>query len=184
MRRKKDKRMAQAQTADAFGPTKERLARSRSWVDVPTDVPGVTAKQDLIECVVDRYHVRMQINDRQRDAGIRFRALWRCAVIEPATTSAYGERQGGGGGSIPLKDARVAARHALLGADLAKQSPAEPIRVRDEIFYPAWLNAVLLPAGLVTVAVCGADEWAGGTRRLMMLRDGLTALADYWGMER
>jgi hypothetical protein len=139
------------------------------------------------ECVVDRYHHRCQIIDRQHEAGIRLRKLWRAAVIEPSVTASYGELRGGGDGVASTADARAKLRTVLLDAGLAVEGPKSPVIVKTlsgEKLETVSMPWTLTPDGCVAVSVCGYDEWAGGTRRLEQLRRALTALADHWKIER
>lgn len=136
------------------------------------------------ECTIDRYHERMQINDRQHGAGIKLRGIWQRAAHVPAVTGSYGESRGNGGGIGTGIDARAALRDALEGAYLAKRMNAQyaPLFLTEKGKH-LWMErmpSALKPAGQVAEAVCGLDEWAGGTMRLMLLREALTALADYW----
>jgi hypothetical protein len=128
------------------------------------------------ECVVDRYHARMLLTDAQHDAGLRFRRLWRAAALPVAVVASYGDTRGGGGRVDSGTDARAALRSAVLDSGLGRESAAEPLRVLQVETRPYHLE----PAGQVVVAVCGLDEWAGGSRRLELLRTGLAALAHYW----
>jgi hypothetical protein len=153
-----------------------------------TMAAGITRARALVECVLDSYHTRMQINDRQLEAGLRLRALWRGAVYSESVTAAWAEAvSGGGSGGTTRGDAIWALRRALLGADLADQRdqdmPLLVITSKGEFAEPVTMPVRLRPAGHIVVAVCGIDEWAGGTRRLMALREGLTGLADYWKLE-
>jgi hypothetical protein len=145
---------------------------------------GVKRSQALVECVIDRYHERSQINDRQKEAGNRMRALWRGAVYAPMTTAGWGERVQGSAGGLSRSEAIAALRRTLLGAGLADQTGDDTavlvLTFNGELAQPVTLPVRLRPAGHVVVAVCGIDEWAGGTRRLASLREGLTQLADYW----
>jgi hypothetical protein len=170
---------------DPGAPTKERLAHGRV-ISVPTEDAGVFARKAVVECVLDRYWRRMQITDRQFGAGEKFRSMWIAAVHEPSVTSSYGERRGKGGGAITGSDARKVMRRALLEAGLAVNADSAPLLVmtKDGSRYePVELPVRLRNPGHLVVSVCGLDEWAGGTARLMMLREGLSLLADYWGFE-
>lgn len=164
-----------------YGPTKERARRS-PMADVPTDIPGITAKQALIECVLDRYEHRGQITERQHEAGLRFRSIFRRAAMPPSVTSSYGAPQGMGS----LYDGRRRLRRVLVEAGLGRAIDLpEPLIATQthERFDAIEMPVSLYPKGHVAIAVCGLDEWAGGTRRLVMLREALTDLADYWGIE-
>ncbi|HZH27888.1 MAG TPA: hypothetical protein VEY95_11975 [Azospirillaceae bacterium] len=116
----------------------------------------VRGARAVAECVLDAYHIRAQITDPQYQAGCRLRALAQRAGAMPRVTMPYGERLPPGGDPLPL--GRVLARDELTAAQRA-------------------LTPGNLPA---VVAVCLLDEWVGGTRRLMQLRDGLTELAKLW----
>jgi len=113
-----------------------------------------------VECVLDAYWTRCQIIDRQREAGLRFRDLWERSTTVPRVTARYDERTPAGGSAdatARIQDAKERLASAL------RQMPAQE--------------------AMVTIAVCGHNEWAGGTRRLEALRRGLTSLADYWRIE-
>jgi hypothetical protein len=157
-----------------------------SAVDVRIDERGDRAigVREEHECILDRYLHRSLIHDRQHKAGMVFRGAWLRAALPCATTSAYGEQRGRGGGST--FDARITLRRILIEGKLGKESPRdEPLitTMTRERFDCVRLPVILNQRGHVALAVCGLDEWAGGTRRLDSLREGLTDLADYWGLE-
>jgi hypothetical protein len=168
------------------GATPQRIARG--GVDtVPTDDAGVFATKVRIECVLDRYHQRAQIVDRQFHAGLRFHGIWRAAALPASVCGGYGENRGRGGGATGNSDARSHLRAILIGADLAVPFERDlPIitTMTGERFAPIALPLRLHSTGRVIVDVCGLGTWAGGTRRLDDLREGLDLLADYWGLAR
>jgi hypothetical protein len=152
-----------------------------------TMAAGVTRARALVECVVDRYHHRCQITDRQLAAGLRFRSLWRGASLPASVTGSYGERRGGGSGIDGNTDARHALQSAIVGSGIGQHfgedAPILVATLSGERYEPLCLPVRLRLTGHVVVSVCGLDEWAGGTRRLDKLREGLSDLANYWRME-
>ena len=157
-------------------------------IQVALESERLPVAKALIECVLDRYQERSQISDRQHEAGIRIRHLWRKAVLPASTTGAYGPAVSGGGDSADTADARQKLANALLGAPLAtrihdRASFLLVLTRNGSQVFPEKLPWRLLPIGHIVIAVCGFDEWAGGTLRLVHLREGLTALADYWQIE-
>lgn len=164
--------------------TKER--KKHGGVDyIETISAGVLVAKAREECVLDRYWQRMQIIDRLHIAGCRLRGFWMSAAYPAATTSSYGDQRGsrhGDGASL----ARIALRRVLLDCGLAHQSLEQPVLVISstrEQRYPVVLPIALTEVGHVTISVCGLDEWAGGTKRLDQLREGLRMLADHWKIE-
>jgi hypothetical protein len=116
-----------------------------------------------VECVIDAYWHRCQVIDRQHQAGQVFRTYWYRAHGVQRVTSRYdaGPRLRGGGDGDGASASRLDAQRRLTAA-----------------------CTILTPAQqAVVIAVCGMDEWAGGTERLATLRRGLTALADFWQID-
>ncbi|HZS81236.1 MAG TPA: DUF6456 domain-containing protein [Stellaceae bacterium] len=122
-----------------------------------TMIAGVTGKRVKHECRLDWYWDKCSILDRQHAAGIRFRREWQLATAAPKVIGRYGARVTG---RYEFTETQLAARRRLarvmtmLGQDLAS----------------------------VLIDVCCYDNWAG--ERLPKLRDGLTWLADDYGLPR
>lgn len=180
------KRRSIAVCSSDYG-TAERASKGSVVVEDRTATPGgvviAQGARALVECVVDAYWKRCQIVDRQHAAGIRIRQMYRAAMLPGAVTASYGERRGGGGGIDSTSDARAALRSVLLRSGLASEAPAAPLKVTThqcDVIEPVAFPLALRPAGHVVLSVCGLDEWAGGTRRLDLLREGLAALANHW----
>jgi hypothetical protein len=123
-----------------------------------TERAGVVGRRVKHACRLDWYWDKASLDDRQHEAGIRFRRDWLLAAASPKLTGTYGPRIGAG-------------RHDFHALHLsARQGVATA------------LLAVGSDLGAILVAVCGFDEWASG--RLPRLREGLTLLADHYGMPR
>jgi hypothetical protein len=123
-----------------------------------TDTPGVVGRRVRHECRLDWYQDKSSIDDRQHEAGLRFRRDWLLATAQPKLTGTYGPRLG-----TTVQDfheMQLLARRRIGKALLF---------LGDEL-------------GAVVIAVCGFDEWASG--RLPRLREGLTLLADHYGIAR
>lgn len=139
--------------------TKER-ARHGELVTRETMTAGITGKRVKHECRLDWYWDKGSIVDRQHEAGLRFRRDWQFAATAATIVGAYGPRITRMAGRHDFTDTQLAARRriaaavALLGRDLAS----------------------------VAVDVCCFDNWASG--RLPALRDGLSLLADHYGLAR
>jgi hypothetical protein len=122
-----------------------------------TEAAGVVGKRVKHECRLDWYVDKGSIVDRQHEAGLRFRRDWLLAVATQRMIGTYGPRMSGG---QDFTTAQLAARGrvgrvmACLGRDVAP----------------------------IVVDVCCFDRWASGG--LPILRDGLTALADHYGIPR
>lgn len=120
-----------------------------------TSVRGVVGRQVKHECRLDWYLDKASIVDRQHEAGIRFRRDWHLAVARPTLVGRYAPRLPAG---REFTDSQIAARRrvaravAVLGTELAG----------------------------ILVDVCCIDNWAAG--RLPRLREGLTLLADHYGI--
>lgn len=171
-----------------FG-TPERHKQSKV-IQVALESERLPIAKAAIECRLDWYWDRMLIIDRQHEAGIRIRHMFRRAILPQATTSPYGAISGFGyGGSDEQADSRQKLFSALRGAGLATSYNDHPTQFRiltvgGEQRFPEKYPIRLLDLGHIVMAVCGLDEWAGGSGRLMSLRVGLTNLADYWHLER
>jgi hypothetical protein len=122
-----------------------------------TMVAGVTGARVKHECRLDWYWGKSSIHDRQHAAGIRIRREWSLAIASPSVIGRYGPRVTG---HHEFADSQLAARRRLRGA-LA--------HLGGEI------------AGVV-IDVCCFDNWAA--ERLPKLREGLTLLADHYGLAR
>lgn len=185
--------MKQPSDARDFGP-KARHDRG-DLTEVALDVDWLKNAKAKFECVLDRYQDRAQISDRQHEAGTRLRHLWRRAILPPSTTGGYAPPVSGGGDAADTAGARKKLANALLGAyvkttgeHIAQRSPISGkwllvITRTGKQHFPETMPWRLLPLGHILLAVCGFDEWAGGTQRLVDLREGLSALADYWQIE-
>lgn len=134
-------------------------------------------------CKIETYHLRFQLIDRQFEAGMKFASLWRRGSLPQSVTANYGDAMGGGGGADISIDAREHIRDAMIGAGMAHEVD-EAFPVKDTsaqiIRFPVRGAVRLTKMGNIVIAVCGFDEWAGGTERLQLLREGLTRLADHW----
>lgn len=165
------------------------------WRHPHSPVEGVALESErllvakaVIECRLDWYLDRMLITDRQHEAGTRIRHLWLRAIMPPSTTGSYGPAISGGGDTCDTALARTRLANALIDARLAFRDRSAPqmmvILISGVQRFPDKLPMRLYPDGHIVLAVCGFDEWAGGARRLQQLRGGLTALADYWELEK
>jgi hypothetical protein len=134
--------------------------------------------------VLDAYLRRGMIRRREHEAGQSVSALWRRFVLPPAVTASYGQARGGGGGLAPGVDASRLFFETMHRAGLAQPAAdLAPLEIRGAsktFVEPAMARYVLTAVGHVVVAVCGYEEWAGGTRRIEHLRAGLGRLADHW----
>jgi hypothetical protein len=109
------------------------------------------------ECRLDWYWDRMLIEERQHQAGLRFRSQWLLATAERHMIASYTIRAPG---RAEFTEARLAARARLARA----------------------LTFLTRPEAAVVISVCGLDEWAAGA--LPALRTALTTLADLWGLPK
>jgi hypothetical protein len=122
-----------------------------------TEAAGVVGKRVKHECRLDWYLDKGSIVDRQHEAGLRFRRDWLLAVATQRMIGTYGPKMSGG---QDFTAAQLAARRRLgramssLGRDVAP----------------------------IVVDVCCFDRWASGG--LPILRDGLTVLAEHYGIPR
>jgi uncharacterized protein DUF6456 len=139
--------------------TPER-ARHGELVTRETMDAGITGKRVKHECRLDWYLDKGSIIDRQHEAGLRFRRDWHFAAAAPSVIGADGARISRAAGRQDFTDTQLAARRRMTAAiDLLGGELAE-----------------------IVVDVCCFDNWASG--RLPRLRDGLTALADHYGLQR
>lgn len=132
------------------------LDRGDRIIEHPTSREGVRRARAVSECRLDWYHHRALIDDRQYEAGLKFRSMCRLAMLQPRTTSLYGGVPGAGHDGGQRLDGLRAVRNAT--EDM-------PAKQRD-----------------VLIAVCAEDEWASG--EIALFREGLTKLADYWRIGR
>jgi hypothetical protein len=139
-----------------LGPVER--AQHGELVSRATDTAGITGRRVKHECRLDWYQEKASIDDRQHDAGLRFRRDWLVANAPPKLTQTYGPRLGATGQDF--HEMQLAARKRVGKALLA---------LGDDL-------------GAVVIAVCGFDEWASG--RLPRLREALSRLADHFGMAR
>jgi len=139
--------------------TAER-AQHGELVTRETLTAGLTGKRVKHECRLDWYWDKGSIIDRQHEAGTRFRCDWQFAATAATVVGAYGPRIARPTGRGEFTDTQLAARRRMAGA-IARLG-------RD-------LSAIV-------VDVCCFDNWASG--RLPALRDGLTILADHYGLAR
>lgn len=129
----------------------EKEVRDRSGTGQPTSF-GMRAKA---ECKLDAYWGRMLITWKQYQAGMVIRRLYIAAHMQPNVTGSYGDRiEGNGDWVATCNDAKKTLRKAI-------QRLSTPLRG-------------------VVLFVCGDDDWAGGTRRLTALRNGLDQLAEHF----
>ena len=154
MKARKVRRARGAETVD-FG-TPER-ARQGELLPRPTALAGVIGRRAKYECRLDWYWDKASINDRQHEAGIRFRHDWHLAAAAPKTVATYGPRLGKG---FEFHEVQIAARARVARAVLA---------LGEELTS-------------VAIDVCGFDNWASG--RLPRLRKALDRLADEYGLPR
>jgi hypothetical protein len=153
MKRVKSRRGAVA--AD-LGPAER--AQHGALVPHATETAGIVGRRVRHECRLDWYQDKASLDDRQHEAGLRFRRDWLVANAPPKLTGTYGPRLGATGQDF--HEMQLAARRRVGSALLA---------LGDE-------------RGAVVIAVCGFDEWASG--RLPRLREALTLLADHYGIAR
>jgi hypothetical protein len=139
-----------------FGPAER--AQHGELAPRATEVAGVVGRRVRHECRLDWYQDKASLDDRQHDAGLRFRRDWLVATAPPKLTGTYGQRLGATGQDF--REMQLIARRRVGKALLA---------LGDEL-------------GAVIIAVCGFDEWASG--RLPRLREALTLLADHYGIAR
>jgi hypothetical protein len=99
----------------------------------------------------------MLLEERQHQAGLRFRSAWLLATAERQMIASYRIRAPG---RAEFTEARLAARARIARA----------------------LAFLTRPEAAVVIAVCGLDEWASGA--LPTLRTALTTLADHWGLPK
>jgi hypothetical protein len=124
-----------------------------------TEEAGVIGRRVKHECRLDWYWDKASLDDRQHDAGLRFRRDWLVASAAPKLTGTYGPRVGTASGQ-DFHEMQLAARGRVGKA----------------------LLALGQDFGAVVIAVCGFDEWASG--RLPQLREALALLADHYGIAR
>lgn len=168
-------------------PTPQRIGHGLVREDVldPVDARGkstISVFRDRRTVPLDSYLDRGVVTDRQHRAGQSLAASWRRAVgAGRVAAMRWGsERVDGGGYTAPPPPGAADLWKLLVASDLADQGvPDEPCTITQlpdgrlaAMRGPVRLNAI----GLVTVAVVCFDEWAGGTRRLAKLREGLDRL--------
>lgn len=137
------------------GPPERR--RHGELVDRTTDTPGLVGKRVRHECRLDWYWDKAAIVDRQHEAGIRLRRDWTIATAAPRMTVRYALRIEGRDSFTELQ---LVARRRVARA-------LEPLAAATRA---------------TVVAVCCFDEWASGA--LPRLREGLTRLADHYGLPK
>jgi Domain of unknown function (DUF6456) len=108
-------------------------------------------------CRLDWYWDRCSITDRQHAAGLRFRRDWHIATAGATLVGTYGLRVRG---YSEFREAQLMARRRVKEAS----------------------RRLGASAVAVAIDVCCFDNWASG--RLPVLRDGLSALADLYGLPR
>lgn len=129
----------------------EKQVREISGTGQPTSY-GMRANA---ECKLDAYWNRMLITWKQYQAGMVIRRLWIAAHMQPNVTGSYGDRiSGSGDWMATCNDAKKRLRKAVDGLSWSLRG--------------------------VVLFVCGDDDWAGGTRRLVALRKGLDLLAEHF----
>lgn len=182
--------MASAEPIKHEGPadygTRERWLKG-DVVTVGLESERLQIAKATLECRLDWYERRALISERQHEAGMRARHLFRRAIFPPSCTSSYAQVSGRGGNTPDMEESRQRLRNALIGASLAvsdgRRSQFRILMIKGEQRFPDFLPLRLKGIGHVVMAVCGLDEWAGGSQRLMQLREGLGNLADYWQLE-
>ncbi|MBV9523926.1 MAG: hypothetical protein JO010_14090 [Alphaproteobacteria bacterium] len=122
-----------------------------------TMLAGVTGKRVKHECRLDWYWDKCSIIDRQHAAGIRLRRDWSLATARPQIVGRYGPRVTG---HHEFADSQLAARRRIARA----------------------VAALGEECARILIDVCCFDNWAA--ERLPRLRDGLTTLADHYGLPR
>jgi Domain of unknown function (DUF6456) len=151
---RKSRRAVPAETGD-HGPPER--ARHGELVPRDTGMPGVSGRRVRHECRLDWYSDKCSITDRQHAAGLRFRTDWLLAAAPPKLIGRYA--------------LRLPPRHDMSEVQLAARQRAAKAAVK--------LGPELLR---VLVDVCCFDAWAA--ERLPRLREGLTLLADHYGLPR
>ena len=104
MKARKPRRVHGAKTADLGTPER---ARQGELLPRPTALAGVVGRRVKYECRLDWYWDKASINDRQHEAGIRFRHDWHLAAAAPKTVATYGPRLGKG---FEFHEVQIAAR--------------------------------------------------------------------------
>lgn len=160
--------------APPIAPTIERLLKARGLVvqdEVPVDPnSGRTVLRDRFRdsCVLDVYHARGRLSDRQHKAGSWLaRVFYRACLAGQCVSLDYSrlviKTQGF---STPIHDARITFWNAMLKSGLG-------VETED--------RCVLTPRGRVARDVCGMDEPLKGGAQMKMLTCALEILADYLG---
>jgi hypothetical protein len=161
-RRSRKRTQRETKVVDDYGTSErgqhmgglEKEVRERSGTGQAVSF-GMRAKA---ECKLDAYWNRMMLTWRQYSAGMVMRRLYLNSYMQPRVTGSYGERIAGTGDWLAgCND----AKKKLL--DAVQTLPANPLNMKGPV-----------------MLVCCDDDWAGGTRKLQALRQGLDRLADYF----
>ena len=125
-----------------------------------------TARRVTIEHVLDTYHRRCQLTDRQHEAGLYFRRHWERGMVQRVTAPPDGSQTTGKRGSQKreLSDGQLQARAVVKRLLRAMKGKAER---------------------KVLVSCAGFGEWAGNVqiRGIDSLRRALTDCADALGIQ-
>ncbi len=111
----------------------------------------------MAECVLDAYVIRSVINLLEYKAGIRFRKAYLRAVLH-----------------IKTHDSGVGHHGDLEHAALTLTESEQILRQAYEVLD--------MMEKAVIIAVCGHDDWSGGTYRVKALHSGLAKLIKLWGI--
>lgn len=129
----------------------------------PGDAAGVFYHRNVTQCVLDRYLVRGQIDQRQFDAGLKLYRLWRASGAAQRIIASYSPR--------------VRAQREMSDDQAVLRG-----RVTDTLRRMGPLADIL-----VHVCLCdeAARDWAVGRgdapqAGMAVLRMALESLADYW----
>lgn len=130
---------------------------------------------------IERLYLDGELDTREFEAGMKFHALWRRAVLTPQLTAVYDERRGNGGGVSEFMDARKTLHTILLAAGLAIEAAEQDLRTRMGLLRTVHGRISLSDAAQVVVDVCGLTN-SVHKRKKPALKSGLSMLASYWGL--
>jgi len=111
----------------------------------------------MAECVLDAYVIREVINLLEYKAAMRFRKAYLRAVLHVKTDDTGVGHHGD-------------TEHAALTPTESEQLLRQAYTVLD------------MTEKEVIIAVCGHDDWSGGTYRVKALHSGLEKLIKLWGI--
>lgn len=167
-----------------------RLRKGETAIERFTAEDGRITTRAVVKAptVLDAYHARSVVSDRQFEAGQHLAKLFTAAVQLPRVTANYA---GTGGGSLGVWtdggiDARQKLWRLLVHAGLAFQVNSDVVITasvrRGNGRLPIVGPIGLTDLGSIVLAVIGFDERAGDKRRLEKFRVGLDMLADRFGI--